>query len=85
MRKSVVLSIKDPETALEKLLMERTRRTKYLWTRKDGTQIELSKMPDVHLENTIRMLQGKVSERAMFKDVQDGFPDGWSEETEDCE
>ena len=73
------LSIKNPEQALEKLLLEREKRAKYYWKMKDGSEILVDFMSDRHLENTIKMLQKRVSERALYEDVEEGFPDDWEE------
>ena len=76
------LSIKNPEQALEKLLLEREKRAKYYWKMKDGSEILVDFMSDQHLDNTIKMLQKRVSERALYEDAAEGFPDDWEE---DCE
>ena len=76
------LSIKNPEQALEKLLLEREKRTTYYWKMQDGSEILVDFMSDRHLDNTIKMLQRKVNERALYEDAQEGFPDDWKEE--DC-
>lgn len=73
------LSIKDPEQALEKLLLEKEKRATYYWKMKDGSEILVDFMSDQHLENTIKMLQKLVSERATFEDVAAEFPDGWED------
>lgn len=74
------LSIKNPEQALEKLLLEREKRATYYWKMKDGNEISVDLMSDQHLENTIKMLQKRVSERALYEDAAEGFPDDWKEE-----
>jgi hypothetical protein len=76
------LSIKNPEQALEKLLLEREKRAKYYWKMKDGSEILVDFMSDQHLDNTIKMLQKRVNERALYEDAAEGFPDDWEE---DCE
>ena len=76
------LSIKNPEQALEKLILEREKRAKYYWKMKDGSEILVDFMSDQHLDNTIKMLQKRVSERALYEDAAEGFPDDWEE---DCE
>lgn len=76
------LSIKNPEQALEKLLLEREKRATYYWKMQDGGEILVDFMSDRHLDNTIKMLQRKVNERALYEDAAEGFPDDWKEE--DC-
>ena len=76
------LSIKNPEQALEKLLLEREKRATYYWKMQDGSEILVDFMSDRHLDNTIKMLQRKVNERALYEAAQEGFPDDWKEE--DC-
>lgn len=73
------LSIKDPEQALEKLLLEKEKRATYYWKMKDGSEILVDFMSDQHLENTINMLQNLVSERAMFEEIAAEYPDDWEE------
>lgn len=76
------LSIKNPEQALEKLLLEREKRASYYWKMQDGSEIMVDLMSDRHLDNTIKMLQRKVAERALYEDAAEGYPDDWKEE--DC-
>lgn len=76
---TIHLSIKDPEQALEKLLLEKEKRSTYYWKMKDGSEILVDFMSDQHLENTIKMLQKRVSERALYEDAAEGFPDDWEE------
>lgn len=70
-----VLSVSDPETALEKLKAELERRTKYLWTTKSGKKVHLNDMSQEHLENTIRMLERIVDDRDMAGEAMAGFDD----------
>lgn len=76
------LSIKNPEQALEKLLLEREKRASYYWKMQDGSEIMVDLMSDRHLDNAIKMLQRKVAERALYEDAAEGYPDDWKEE--DC-
>ena len=76
------LSIDNPEQALEKLMLESEKRASYFWHMKNGEEIPVDSMSDRHLDNTIKMLQRKVNERALYEDAAEGFPDDWEE---DCE
>lgn len=80
---AVHLSIKNPEKALEKLLLEKEKRTVYYWRMKDDSEIAVDLMSNEHLDNTIRMLQRKVAERAIYDDAAEGFPEDWNEYEED--
>lgn len=82
MKTITVLGIDNPEQALEKLMLEREKRMIYYWHTKTGEEILVSSMSNKHLENTIKMLQRKVNERALYEDAAEGFPDDWEE---DCE
>ena len=73
------LTVKNPEQALEKLLLEREKRAKYYWKMKDGSEIFVPFMSDQHLDNTINMLQKLVNDRAMFEEIAAEFPDDWEE------
>lgn len=70
-----VLSVKDPEKALEKLLLEKEKRTIYYWHMKDGSDILVDFMSNEHLDNTIKMLERIVDDRDMAGEAMAGFDD----------
>lgn len=76
---TIHLSIKNPEQALEKLLLEKEKRATYYWKMKDGSEILVDFMSDQHLESTINMLQKLVSARATLEDIAAEFPDDWED------
>lgn len=71
----VRLSVKDPEKALEKLLLEKEKRTIYYWRMKDGSDILVDFMSNEHLDNTIRMLEKIVDDKDMAGEAMAGFDD----------
>lgn len=46
--------------------------TKKVWTTREGKKIPISKMPDKHLINAIRMLD-RIAEMAQWKALSDGY------------
>lgn len=60
MAEKVMLSIRDPEQALQAMLMESFRRTEFLWKTADGSAVNIRDMTDDHLNNTIGYLRRTV-------------------------
>ena len=52
-----ILSIYNAKEALYYLNKELEKRTRFLWTTKTGEQIEIDRMTDKHLLNTINLLE----------------------------
>lgn len=75
MSTTVHLSIKNPEKALEKLLLEKEKRTVYYWRMKDDSEIAVDLMSNEHLDNTIKMLEKIVDDRDVAGEAMAGFDD----------
>ena len=63
MAEKVILSIREPEQALQAMLMERFRMTEFLWKTADGSAVNIRDMTDDHLNNTIGYLRRAVSNK----------------------
>mgnify|MGYP007013908762 CR=1 FL=1 len=75
LKTTVHLSVNNPEQALEKLLLEKEKRTIYYWRMKDGCDILVDFMSNEHLDNTIKMLERMIDERDVVVDAEAGFDD----------
>lgn len=62
--KDLIISVKDPISALHYLWGEQKRRNKVYWKMKDGNLIDIENMTDEHLDNTVNMLGKMVDDRA---------------------
>lgn len=60
MAEKVMLSIRDPEQALQAMLTEKIRRTEFFWKTADGGVVNIRDMTDDHLDNTIGYLRRMV-------------------------
>ena len=67
-RKVVRLADCDIGKSLCALHLEDERRTKYMWTCRDGREIAVEDMSDEHLANTLAMLERKMYERGIVEE-----------------
>ena len=67
-RKVVRLADCDIGKSLCALHLEDERRTKYMWTCRDGREIAVEDMSAEHLANTIAMLERKMHEREIVEE-----------------
>ena len=56
----VILSINNPEQALKYLEEERRSREEVLWSMLDGKAVNIKKMSNKHLDNTIYLLKRTI-------------------------
>lgn len=57
---NIYLKDKDYHTVLEVLKDELSSRHNYIWTTKDGSNINVKDMTDFHLKNTIALIEEKI-------------------------
>ena len=69
MDNKIILSIYNAKEALYYLNKELEKRTQILWTTKSGEQIEIDKMTDKHLINTINLLE----QQSELDDIQGDY------------
>ena len=62
--KDLIISVKDPITALHYLWEEQKRRKTVYWKMKDGNLVDITKMSDSHLDNVVRMLGDDLDKRS---------------------
>lgn len=70
----IYLKDKDLYTILEVLKEELSSRHNYIWTMKDGTNINIKEMTDSHLENTINLIQERIQLRQI---INGGIDNDW--------
>ena len=58
--KQIILTINNATKAIYFLEQETKKRTKVYWTMKSGEKIDISKMSDTHLANTIELLRRQI-------------------------